>query len=409
MPDSAQQLFKRHFSHLPARTASAPGQLELLGCQGEQLDGLALSAAVGRYVHIAAAPRTDGRIELVSDTAPARDSFWLSDLKSNPAAPWADGVKGMLAQLQRRGVHFSGFSAAVASEIPPGSCLGLEAALAAATALIVRQLYPFTLTETGISQPPQRNAKGELPALGPAEKWALAKLCPAAAAAGSVAQTGLFGPVSALFGRAWHLMNIDFRSLTVEHAPLIGQVLVLCEPEIPATAPNEPGFGTPHSCGSDLCESLLSCYASAASKLGVPTLRSLDLKSLKANASRLTPREYACAAHVIGEVRRIVAAEQALRDGDHRQFGEYLFQSHQSARDLLKNTSAEVDLLVELARALPGCLGARLAGTGPSPATLNLVAYHQAEGFMNQIARQCAERTSGKLRTLLCQVVAGAV
>ena len=108
MPDPPQAFFKRHFATVPTRTVSAPGQIELLGCAAEAVEGLALSAAVGRYVYILAAPRADGKIELVSDAAPGRDSFWLDDLKSNPAAPWADPIKKVLGQLRRRGVHFSG-------------------------------------------------------------------------------------------------------------------------------------------------------------------------------------------------------------------------------------------------------------------------------------------------------------
>jgi len=65
-------------------------------------------------------------------------------------------------------------------------------------------------------------------------------------------------------------------------------------------------------------------------------------------------------------------------------------------------------LLVELARAHPGCLGARMTGGGFGGATVNLVAYHQAESFMTTIARQYEERTGQKLQPVLCQIVDGA-
>ncbi len=85
-----------------------------------------------------------------------------------------------------------------------------------------------------------------------------------------------------------------------------------------------------------------------------------------------------------------------------------MFQSHESSRDSLKNSVPELDLLVELARALPGCLGARLTGGGFGGATINLVAHHQAEQFMATIARQYEERTGHKMEPILCQVVDGA-
>src|SRR5213075_984211 len=98
---------------------------------------------------VASAPRLDGKIELVSSAFPERETFWMSDLKKNPAAPWADYVKGVLAQLRKRGVHLRGFNAAIHGPSSLGAGLSSSAALEVATALTVRQLHPYSLTETG--------------------------------------------------------------------------------------------------------------------------------------------------------------------------------------------------------------------------------------------------------------------
>jgi len=85
-----------------------------------------------------------------------------------------------------------------------------------------------------------------------------------------------------------------------------------------------------------------------------------------------------------------------------------MFQSHESSRDFLKNSTPELDLLVELARAHPGCLGARLTGGGFGGATINLVSYHHAEAFMEFMARQYETRSGHKLQPVVCQIVDGA-
>src|SRR5690349_13267023 len=94
-----QTLFKRRFGYTPARVVKAPGRLELLGNHTDYNEGLVMSVAVDKYVFIAAAPRTDGKIELVSSAFPEPEKFWITDLKPNPAAPWTGYVKGVLAQL----------------------------------------------------------------------------------------------------------------------------------------------------------------------------------------------------------------------------------------------------------------------------------------------------------------------
>jgi len=209
-------------------------------------------------------------------------------------------------------------------------------------------------------------------------------------------QSGLLDQISSLFGKAWHVMSIDFRFLTVERQPLIGEAIIVCN------------SGVKHALvGGEYNELRKNCEQ-AARKLGAKSLRAVELKTVEANKDKLERREYECARHVVSEIHRVIAGERALRADDHRQFGQYMFHSHESSRDLLKNSTRELDLLVELARKHPGCLGARLTGGGFGGATINLVAHHQADDFMKYMAEKYPKETGRELKPLLCQVVEGA-
>lgn len=355
-----------------------------------------MSLAVDKYIHIASSPRSDGKIELVSSSFPEREIFWANDFKKNPDAPWANYVKGVLQQLQRRGVNFNGFNAAISGDIPMGAGMSSSAALEVATALTVRRLYPFSLSESGLSASPARDALGDLPPVPKEEKLHIAKLCQAAENQYVGVQSGLLDQISSLFGKAWHVMSIDFQSLKVETAPMTGEAIIVCN------------SGVQHELvGGEYNELRQNCE-SAAQKLGAKSLRSVEFKTLEANKAKLTAREYECARHVVTEIQRVVAGERALRDDDHRQFGQYMFQSHESSRDFLKNSTAELDILVELARGHSGCLGARLTGGGFGGATINLVSYHQAEAFMRHMSEAYEDKTGHKLQPILCQIVDGA-
>jgi galactokinase len=394
--NDVQALFKKHFGHTPPHVVRAPGRLELLGNHTDHNEGLVMSVAVDRYIYIAAAPRTDGKIALVSSAFPQQEVFWMSELRKNPAAPWADYVKGVLAQLRKRGVHFSGFNAAIHGTIPMGSGMSSSAALEVATALLIRGMHPFGLTEFGATVAPKRNERGELPPLGAIERMHYAKLCRAAENKFVGVQCGMLDQISSLFGKAWTVMSIDCRSYSVEYAPLPGEAIIVCD------------TGVRHELASGGYNELRQNCESAARKLGVKSLRIVEKKQLLAGRARLEPREFECAQHVVDEIARVVAGERVLREDDHLQFGQYMFQSHESSRDLLRNSCVELDILVDLARNIRGCLGARMTGGGFGGATINLVSHHHAASFMETIAQQYEERTGRKIAPMVCQVVAGA-
>ncbi len=391
-----QNLFKKHFNQTPTHVIQAPGRLEVLGNHTDYNNGLVMAVAVDKYIYIAASPRTDGKVELVSTAFATSEIFSVSDIKPNPTASWANYVKGVLVQLKKRGVQISGFNAAIHSTLPMGAGMSSSAALEVATAMTVRRLYPFTLTDTGLSLPPTPNAKGVLPQVSIAERMNFAKVCRAAENEFVGVPCGILDQVASLFGKQAHVMEIDCASLTVGHAPLFGIVMIVCNSMV-----KHELVGGEYKELRDNCES-------AARKLGVKFLRTTEMKQVLAVKSSLTEREFACAHHVVSEIARVVAGERALRANDMAQFGQYMFQSHESSRDFLHNSTKELDILVELARKHPACLGARLTGGGFGGATINMVTHHEAESFIAHMEAGYEKQTGVKTKPLVCMVVDGA-
>jgi galactokinase len=357
MEPPVQTLFSRHFGRAPALTVQAPGRLELLGNHTDYNEGVVMALAVDKYVYIAAEPRSDDRVKLVAAAFNQPEEFSLEQLVKNPAAPWADYVKGVIDQLRRRGARLGGFNAAIDGTIPMGAGMSSSAALEVATALLLRRLYPFTLRDgklEGISS-------GSAPALDSAERMALAKLCQAAENEFVGVKCGLLDQASSLFGKADHAIELDFQSFSVAHVPMAGEiVIVTCN------------SGVKHQLVGGEYNELRALCESAARKLGARSLRGVEPAELAAKGDRLSEREYQCAHHVIGEIQRVLQGERALREGDLAQFGQFMFASHESSRDFFRNSTRELDTLVELAREHPACLGARLTGGGFGGATINL-------------------------------------
>ncbi len=393
----AIESFQNKFGRAPVSTVIAPGRVELLGNHTDYNQGLIMALAIDKTITIAAAPRTDHQVEVVSTAFPEVARFPLDRIERDPAVPWANYIKGLLLQLQQRGVRIGGFNAALHSTIPLGAGLSSSAALLVATALTVRKLYPYTLTETGSGAPPARDGQGELPPLNDAEKMILAKTCQAAENKFVGVNCGLLDHISSLYGRARHVILIDCLHLTVDWSPMKGDVaIVVCH------------SGVKHALvGGEYNDRRRHCEA-AAQKLGVPSLRFATAEALEAGRPKLDDRDYGCARHVVGENQRVTEGADLLRAGKLEAFGRFLYDSHQSSREFFLNSCPELDTLVELARQHPGCLGARLTGGGFGGATLNLVRTAQVESFRAQVSNGYRKQYNRPLESWVCQVVDGA-
>jgi len=391
------RLFRNRFGFPPTYTVEAPGTVELLGNYADLHHGIALAMSVDRSVSIAVAARTDGKVELAPSRSECLESFSVLDTAPGHGSPTASQLKSMLNALRQRQAHCSGFSTAIHSTIPTGSGLGSSSALKIAAALAVRQLHPFTLTATGITVPPKRAADGALPPLSNIEKLEIARTCLLTGNTATPEHSGLLAPVASLFSKEFHAVEIDCQSFTIEPAPLIGEIAwVLCD------------TGIRHAEIDKTINDLRAECDAATRALGVKSLRSVDASFLNANRQRLNDRQFQCASHLVGETQRVVAATHALRDGDFAQFGQFMYQSHESSRDLFGNSCAELDELVALAKIHPGCLGARLTGRGFGGSTLNLVHSAQADSFAKAISTVYEKRTGRRITPLICKPADGA-
>ncbi len=211
------------------------------------------------------------------------------------------------------------------------------------------------------------------------------------------ANVGLLDQISSLFGKEGQVIQIDFLHITVEHSPMPpGVAIVVCDTAVK------------HDLSAGEYNELRAYCEAAARKLGVESLRSIAMKQLQASKDKLSEREFQCAYHIVGENQRVVFGERALREGDVEQFGQYLFQSHESSRDFFKNSIPELDTLVDIARTIPGCYGARLTGGGFGGATINLVKEEAASAFMESLADEYFRRRKIRAEPWRARIVNGA-
>jgi galactokinase len=216
------------------------------------------------------------------------------------------------------------------------------------------------------------------------------------------ARTGLLDQFSSIMGREDHLVYSDFRTLEVTRVPLpAGVALVVANTKVKHTLTHE------YNERREACERAVAFLQQRAP--GVRALRDVSRAELEAaGEAGLDPVVLRRARHVVTENERVFAGVQDLSQGRIRDFGGRMFTSHDSSRLDFENSCAELDVLVETARGLSDCYGARLSGGGFGGITVHLVRQDEASAYGRALADAYEARLGGRPEVMVCRAAAGA-
>ena len=371
--------FQQEYGRSPQVIARAPGRLEILGNHTDYNEGVVLSVAVDRetFVAVAAKPgQTTCRLKSLADGSIR--TFELDQLDNPEVGDWENYIKGVVAELQQRGIVIPAFDAAILSSVPMSAGMSSSAALEIATALALGQLAGVSLPWlewARIGQGAENNYVG--------------------------AKTGLMDQFSSIKGRQGQLVFSDFRTLEVRNVPLPpGTALVVANSMVKHTLTGE------YNERRERCEEAVAVLQKSFND--IVALRDVTREQLEGCRDGMDPVTYRRALHVVGENERVFSGVAALQDNDLAVFGRLMFESQESSRVNFENSCPELDLLVEIGKSLPGAIGARLSGGGFGGISVHLVYEAEAENYSRLLASEYEKRTGLKTEVMICQAAEGA-
>jgi galactokinase len=151
-----------------------------------------------------------------------------------------------------------------------------------------------------------------------------------------------------------------------------------------------------------------ACATIARHRPEVRFLRDATVEDLEKWGHEMTPNSLKRARHVVTENLRTQAAAEALAANDLAELGRLMAEAHRSYSQDFEGSCVEADAMEELARQLPGIIGARLTGGGFGGCTINLVEQSQAAAFAKALASSYAERTGIEPQIHICHASGGA-
>jgi galactokinase len=124
-------------------------------------------------------------------------------------------------------------------------------------------------------------------------------------------------------------------------------------------------------------------------------------------AEGLDPTARRRARHVVTENERTLQAADALRSGDLERLGRLMDQSHASLRDDFEVSTEALDVIVDLARSQPGCLGARMTGAGFGGCAIALVEESRAAELADRVTERYKETLGLQPEAYVCGAADG--
>jgi galactokinase len=97
--------------------------------------------------------------------------------------------------------------------------------------------------------------------------------------------------------------------------------------------------------------------------------------------------------HVISENERVGEAAKALKAGQLIEFGQLMYASHRSLRDLYEVSGPELDAIIEYCEGDEHCIGARMTGAGFGGCAIALVQKEMLEHFTNGLTNHYIKKT----------------
>ena len=374
-----QKAFSERFWKPAEHIVRAPGRVNLIGEHTDYNEGFVLPVAIERDMMVAMAPRSDREVTLYSLDFGEAATFSLDDIRKDEEHTWSNYARGVARELQQEGVNLLGLDAVTQGNIPIGAGLSSSAAFEVAMALA------FIL------------AAGE-----PLDRVQVALIAQRAENRFVGMQCGIMDQFVSALGQAGHALFIDTRDLSHRAVPLPEEVrVVICD-----TMTRRGLVGSAYNERRRQCEEAVRILQGVLP--GIRALRDVTPEDLARHGHLLPPTVLKRARHVVTENARVLSAVHALETARPEEFGRLMEASHASLRDDFEVSSRELDLMVEVARQAPGCLGARMTGAGFGGATVNLVRAAEVQAFVETVTAGYQERTGLKPEITVTKAAAGA-
>lgn len=341
------------------RTFFSPGRVNLIGEHIDYNGGHVFPCALNFGTLGCVRKRKDKKVNLASTNIPLKISIDLDNIKYKKEDGWGNYPKGVIKEIIDKGYKVGGMDILVSGNIPNGAGLSSSASLELLIAIMINNIFN----------------NGNL------DKIELIKLSQKAENDFVGLNCGIMDQFAVAMGKKDRAILLDCNTLEYKYAPvnLKNYVITIMNTnkrrELSDSKYNERRLE---------CEKALKIINN---KKKINYLCELSLEEFEGLKNLIEDKIILNrATHVVYENERVKRAYDLLSKGNIDEFGKLLIESHFSLRNLYEVTGKELDVIVDEALKVPGCIGARMTGAGFGGCAIALVEKNKLALFKEEVS-----------------------
>ncbi|HJH50846.1 galactokinase [Merdimonas faecis] len=366
------------------RTYFAPGRVNLIGEHTDYNGGHVFPCALTLGTYGLARKREDRTLRFYSVNFEKLGvvETSLDDLVPHKEASWTNYPKGVMWAFEKRGYRLDhGLDILIWGNIPNGSGLSSSASLEVLTGVILKDIFGFdqvSMVDIAlIGQDAENNFNG--------------------------CNCGIMDQFASAMGKKDHAIFLDTNTLNYEYAPV-----VLEDAKIVITN-SKVKHSLVESAYNDRRNESEMALRELQTEVEIQTLGDLTEEEFEMHKNAIKdPIRQKRAKHAVYENQRTIRAVEALKNNDVELFGKLMNASHQSLRDDYEVSCEEIDILVDLAQAMPGVLGSRITGGGFGGCTVSIVKNDTVDRFVEEIGKAYQEKVGHEAEFYVVEIGDGA-
>ncbi|AEX86427.1 galactokinase [Marinitoga piezophila KA3] len=326
----------------------SPGRINIIGEHTDYNDGYVFPFAIDKYIYINL--EKSEKFEFYSES----ENKIIIQEKLEKTNTWADYIIGVIKEIEKiLHIGIPPFKINISSTLPIGAGLSSSAALEVGIAYGINDILNLNLSRVEIAE---IGWKVENEFIG--------------------LRCGIMDQYACSLSKKDNAILLDTYTKQFQHIPLkLGEYNFFI---INSGVKHELG-NSEYNKRRQECEEVLN-------KLNKKTFRDVNKNDLEKLNGTLFKR----AKHVVEENERVLKTVEALKNSNIQEVGKYLFESHESLKNLYEVSCEETDFIVDFLK--NNVLGARMVGGGFGGSILVLSKKNEFYNLIDELNKRYHEK-----------------